>query len=139
MKATIAIPLLLALASCTTVKKDDHSYTYIHTLNNNTQSSESPISTKKPKIRREVELDDDAPFYSKGFSSVDDIRGDLQYVQEGGTQPSPQPNVVHNHYYAENGVERPQYQIPPAYSGRLQAFNPAGRRFLMRAEVLNSN
>lgn len=129
---------MLTLASCTTVKKDDHSYTYIHNFNNNASNTEAPVSTKRPKIRRDPDFDDDAPFYNKGLGSANtDINGDQQYVQ-GGLQNA-QPNVVHNHYYAENGVERPHYQVPPAYSGRLEAFNPAGRRFLVRAELLNGN
>jgi len=143
MKRTIIIPMLLALTSCTTVKKDDHSYTYIHNFNNHGGSSDAPVSTKRPKIKREVAIDDDAPFYSNGLGSNTDTIGDQQYVQSSSYFPNnkssqtAQNKIVHNHYYAENGVERPSYNIPPAYSGRYEGFNPAGRRFLMRAEVLN--
>ena len=144
MKRTIIIPLLLALSSCTTVKKDDHSYTYIHNFNNN-GGGDTPVSTKRPKVRKEIEPDNDAPFYSKGFGANSETMGDQQYVQTNaytpnieGTQTA-QASIVHNHYYAENSVERPSYNIPPAYSGRYEAFNPAGRRFLMRAEFINGN
>jgi hypothetical protein len=132
MKRTIILPLLLVLSSCTTVRRDDHSYTYIHNFNNNGSNSESPVSIKRPKIRKDADSEDDAPFYNKGLSSNNDIIGDQQFVQGNGLQPS----TVHNHYYAE---QRPHYQIPPAYSGRYEAYNPAGRRFLLRAELLNSN
>jgi hypothetical protein len=111
MKKLIILSLL-ALTSCTTVRRDDHSYTYIHNFNSN--SEEKPA--RQFKETREGE---DYPFYEKnGF-------GRKSAVIDNDTTDS--SVVINNHYNHRVAA----YNPPPSYSG----FSPSARRYLMYGEV----
>jgi hypothetical protein len=109
----LIILIALVLNACTTVRRDDHSYTYIH--NFNSYSEEKPSKPFKP----EEDLDD-YPFYEKsglGQSSA--------VIDDSNQKSSITHN--HNHYYPQ---KRAAYNPPPPYSG----FAPSARRYLIHGE-----
>lgn len=111
MKKLIILTALV-LNACTTVRRDDHSYTYIHNFNSN--SEEKPA--KQFKLERES---DDYPFYEKNGL------GQNSAVIE---EPRPNSPVTHNHYYSQKAAV---YNPPPSYSG----FAPSTRRYLLQGEI----
>ncbi len=105
----------MALTSCTTVRRDDHSYTYIH--NFNTTSEDKPA--RQFKASRDEE---DYPFYEKnGLNQKSAVIDNDQNDSSG---------VIHNHYYQQSHRVA-TYNPPPSYSG----FSPSARRYLMYGEV----
>lgn len=136
MKAKLIISMCLILPACTTVRKDDHSYTYIHNYNNNTDDSSG---SKKVKLKRESNNDDEpvadeTPIYNRGLRRTSTSMNDeqfLQYQQAETPQVLPPANVTYNHYYAANTPKRPTYHVPPSYSG----FTPSVRRFLVYGDI----
>lgn len=113
MKKLIILTALV-LNACTTVRRDDHSYTYIH--NFNSSSGEAPSRPFKPESEP-----DDYPFYEKkGLEQksavIDDTRSNSSVTH------------THNHYYPQKAAV---YNPPPSYSG----FSPSARRYLIHGEV----
>jgi hypothetical protein len=110
----------LVLNACTSVRRDDHSYTYIH--NFNSSSGEKPSKQYKAS-REEGYPSDDFPQYENGLGrSSAVIQNDIEPVQNSS-------GVTHNHYYPQNRVAA--YNPPPAYSG----FAPSARRYLIQGEI----
>jgi hypothetical protein len=111
----------LVLNACTSVRRDDHSYTYIH--NFNSSSEEKP--SKQYKARREDEYPSgDFPQYGNGL-------GQSSAVIENNNEPIQNTSgVIHNHYYPSQGRVA-AYNPPPAYSG----FAPSTRRYLIQGEI----
>jgi hypothetical protein len=107
----LIILIALVLNACTTVRRDDHSYTYIHNFNSN--------SEEKPARQFKSRHNDDYPFYEKNNVS-----------QSSAVIEDPLPNlpVTHNHYYSEKAAV---YDPPQSYSG----FAPSARRYLTHGEV----
>ena len=119
MKKLIILTALV-LNACTTVRRDDHSYTYIH--NFNSSSEEKPAEQVK-RMREDIFPSDDFPEYKNGLkqrSAV--IDNDNESIQ-------PTTGVTHNHYYTRTAAAT--YNPPPAYSG----FAPSTRRYLIQGEI----
>jgi hypothetical protein len=113
----LIILTLLAITSCTTVRRDDHSYTYIHNFNS---SSEEKPATPLKRLRDD-EPSGDYPFYDKGLQS--------SAVIDNNEQKSNNSNITHNHYYPQRAAAT--YNPPPAYSG----FAPSAGRYLLHGEM----
>lgn len=112
----------LVLNACTSVRRDDHSYTYIHNFNSSSTSEEKPF--KKPQIKPEDEYPTgDFPQYENGM-------GKTSAVIENNDSVRNSSGVTHNHYYPQN-TRVASYNPPPAYSG----FAPSARRYLIHGET----
>jgi len=118
MKKLIILTALV-LSSCTTVRRDDHSYTYIHNFNSN--SEEKPARQYKAS-REEEPPTGDYPFYENGL-------GATSAVIDKDDNKKTSAVVTHNHYYHQPRVAT--YNPPPSYSG----FNPSARRYLIQGEI----
>jgi hypothetical protein len=117
MKKLIILTALV-LNACTTVRRDDHSYTYIHNFNSN--SVEKPAEQVKRR-REDIFPSDDFPDYSNTFKQRSAVI-DNEEIQ-------PTSGVIHNHYYTQRAAAT--YNPPPAYSG----FAPSTRRYLLHGEI----
>lgn len=123
MKKLIILSLLV-LNSCTTIRRDDHSYTYIH--NFNSTSEEKP--SRQYKSRRDNDV---YPFYEKnGLSQnsavIDNDPNDFNDINDLNDLND---NNIHNNYQQSHRVAA--YNPPNSYSG----FSPSARRYLIYGEV----
>jgi hypothetical protein len=119
----LIILALLTITSCTTVRRDNHSYTYIHNFNSSS-SEEKPARQFKEK-REDIYPSDDFPQYGNGLgqtSAVIDNDIDIEPIR-------PSTGVTHNHYYPQRRAAT--YNPPPSYSG----FAPSARRYLLHGET----
>jgi len=120
MKKLIILTALV-LNACTTVKRDDHSYTYIH--NFNSSSGEKPAEQVKRR-REDIFPSDDFPEYGNGLKPRSAV------IDNDNEQNHPTTGVIHNHYYTRTTAAA-TYNSPPAYSG----FAPSARRYLIQGEI----
>lgn len=110
----------LVLNACTSVRRDDHSYTYIHNFNSS--------SEEKPSKQYKVKNDDEYP--SGDFPQYEKGMGKTSAVIENNNEPVLNSSgVTHNHYYPQNNRVA-SYNPPPAYSG----YAPSARRYLIYGE-----
>ena len=107
------------MTSCTTVRRDDHSYTYIHNFNSN--SGESPTKQLKD-LKEDGSPKGDYPHYDH------DMNESSAVIDNTPTKTS--SSVIHNHYH-HNEPRVASYNPPPSYSG----FSPSARRYLIQGEV----
>jgi hypothetical protein len=125
----LIILTLLAFTSCTSIRKDDHSYTYIH--NFNSSSEEKPAKQLKNK-RESDQPSEDYPFYDNGFQPsavVEDFNDHKDYNNHIDSNNYKNPyTVTHNHYYPQRTAT---YTPTPSYSG----FAPSARRYLIQGEI----
>jgi hypothetical protein len=120
MKKLIILTALV-LNACTTVKRDDHSYTYIH--NFNSSSGEKPAEQVKRR-REDIFPSDDFPEYGNGLKPRSAV------IDNDNEQNHPTTGVIHNHYYTRTTAAA-TYTPPPSYSG----FAPSARRYLIQGEI----
>lgn len=118
MKKLIILTALV-LNACTTVRRDDHSYTYIHNFNSN--SGEKPAEQVKRR-REDIFPSDDFPDYNNGLKQRSAV------IDNEDIHPT--SGVTHNHYYTQRTAAA-TYNPPPAYSG----FAPSARRYLIQGEI----
>lgn len=113
------------------MRKDDHSYTYIHNFNAPVDSAGSKkVNIKSEPNEMEYPMANEAPFYNKGMNRQSSNNTDQDYLQYKQLDTEQPKNITHNHYYASNTQERPRYNPPQNYAG----FNPSVRRFLLEGE-----
>jgi hypothetical protein len=112
----------LVLNACTSIRRDDHSYTYIHNFNSSATSEERAF--KKPEIKPEDEYPTgDFPQYENGMGRTSAVIDNNDSVRNSS-------GVTRNHYYPQN-TRVASYNPPPAYSG----FAPSARRYLIHGET----
>jgi hypothetical protein len=121
LNLTLSTLTSLLMVSCTTVKRDDHSYSYVY--QHNEKSSEDNPSVPKPK--RNVEYTTYRQEYNnyKSFDSDSEFLDRLNNTDVINNNPNPVPNFI------------PQHRIP----SRRRDFNPYDNQFINSSYKVNKH